>query len=107
MPPGENRRDLAFATVRSELARVITGNTVSGTRFDTIVCDGFIPLVAAQTDRDLSALWFDWFLGDVPLAVRQALTRLGVAAGRRHPLCHGFGQGLLGWILKQQADAST
>ncbi len=104
---GEARRDLALRRWRDDLARTITGNSVGGTRLDTLVCDGFLPLAAAQTGRELSAVWFHWYLGDVPLGVRQAMVRLGVAAGRGQPLCHGYGQGLLGWILEQQAGASA
>jgi hypothetical protein len=84
-----------------------SGDAVGGTRFDTLVCDGFLPLVAAQTGRDLSGAWFNWFLGDVPLAVRQAMPRLGVSGSRMQPCCHGYGQGLLGWILDQKENASA
>jgi hypothetical protein len=104
---GEARRNLALQKWRKELARTITGDSVGGTRFDTLLCDGFLPLAAASTGRDLSAAWFNWFLGDVPLAVRQAMPRLGVAGSRRLPLCHGYGQGLLGWILEQKENASA
>ena len=104
---GETRRELALAKWRGKLARVICGDAVGGTRFDTLVCDGWLPLLAAQTGRDLSAVWFNWFLGDVPLAVRQALPKLGVAGTRSQPLCHGYSQGLLGWILEQKEGASA
>ena len=104
---GEARRKLSLQNSRERLARAITGETVGGTRFDTLVCDGFLPLTAAQAGCDLSAAWFCWFIGDVPLAVRRAMPRLGVAGSRKQPLCHGFGQGLLGWILEQKEDASA
>ncbi len=102
----ETRRELALSKWRGQLARVICGDAVGGTRFDTLVCDGLLPLAAAQSCRDLSAVWFNWFLGDVPLAVRQAMPKLGVAGTRSQPLCHGFSQGLLGWILEQKEGAS-
>lgn len=104
---GDARRSLTLPKWRKELLRSLAGDAVGGTRFDTLVCDGLLPLAAAQTGRDLSAIWFNWFLGDVPLAVRQAMTRLGVASGRTEPLCHGYGQGLLGWILEQKEGASA
>lgn len=107
MTGGDARRNLALSKWRKELLRTITGEAVGGTRFDTLVCDGLLPLAAVQTGRDLSPIWFNWFLGDVPLAVRQAMTRLGVASGRNEPLCHGYGQGLLGWILEQKEGASA
>lgn len=104
---GDARRNLALPKLRKNLLQTITGEAVGGTRFDTLVCDGFLPLAAVQAGRDLSPICFNWFLGDVPLAVRQAMTRLGVAAGRVEPFCHGYGQGLLGWILEQKEGASA
>jgi len=98
---------LALQKCRGELARTITADAVGGTRFDTLVCDGLLPLAAAQTGRDVSGEWFNWFLGDVPLGVRQAMPRLGVAGSRMQPCCHGYGQGLLGWILEQKENASA
>ena len=103
---GESRRKLAIPKWRRHLARTICGDVVGGTRFDTLVCDGLLPLAAVHADRDLSAVWFNWFLGDVPLAVRQAMPKLGVASTRSQPLCHGYSQGLLGWILEQKEGAS-
>lgn len=103
---GEARQKADLPRWRDEFARSITGEAVGGTRLDTLVCDGLIPLAAARSGRDLSAMWFNWYLGDVPLAVRQAMTRLGMADGRKHPFCHGFGQGLLGWLLEQKEGAS-
>ena len=103
----EARRNLALPTWRAELARAVCGDAVGGTRFDTLVCDGLLPLLAAHTERDVAAGWFNWFLGDVPLALRQAMPKLGVAGERALPFCHGYAQGLLGWILEQKADASS
>ena len=104
---GEARKKMALTQWRSKLAREICGDAVHGTRFDTLVCDGLLPLAAACADRDLSAVWFSWFLGDVPLAVRQAMPKLGLAGARTEPLCHGYSQGLLGWILEQKEGASA
>jgi hypothetical protein len=107
MAVGDARKTLALSKWRKELQHTITSDVVGGTRFDTLVCDGLLPLAAAQTGRDLSAIWFNWFLGDVPLAVRQAMPRLGISSGRARPFCHGYGQGLLAWILEQKAGASA
>ena len=82
------------------------GGAVGGTRLDNLVCDGFLPLVAARSDGDLFAAWFHWYLGDVPAQLRRALPKLGVAGMAGQPLCHGWAQGLLGWILEREARAS-
>lgn len=100
------RQTLGLARWRETFARDMLGGAVSGTRLDNLICDGFLPLVAAQGGGDPGAVWFHWFLGDVPAQVRSALPKLGIAGRGTQPLCHGWGQGLLGWILEQEAAAS-
>lgn len=100
------RQSLGLVKLRETLARDITGGAVGGTRLDNLICDGFLPLVAAQAGKDPGMAWFHWFLGDVPDQVRSALPKLGVAGRGGPPLCHGWGQGLLGWILEHEARAS-
>jgi hypothetical protein len=92
--------------LRETFARDITGEAVGGTRLDNLICDGFLPMVAAQAGKDPGNVWFHWFLGDVPDQVRAALPKLGVAGRGAQPLCHGWGQGLLGWVLEHEARAS-
>jgi len=95
-----------LAQRRATFARDLMGGAVSGTRLDNLVCDGFLPLMAAEAGNDPGIVWFHWFLGDVPDQVRAALPKLGVAGRGAPPLCHGWGQGLLGWILEHEAHAS-
>lgn len=95
-----------FPLLRMRVAREMVAETIGGTRLDNLICDGFLPLLAAQTGRDLFGLWFHWFAGDLPDQVRAALPRLGVTGSRTQPLCHGYGQGILGWILASDTDAS-
>jgi hypothetical protein len=106
MPTTVARAAFGLARLREGFARDLTGGAVGGTRLDTLVCDGFLPLVAAKTGREPAAVWFHWFLGDVPDQVRSALPKLGVAGRGAQPLCHGWGQGLLGWVLEAEARAS-
>jgi hypothetical protein len=73
---------------------------------DTLVCDGFLPLIAAETGEERFEAWFHWFLGDVPDPVRKIMPKLGLAGSAGRPFCHGWAQALLGWILKRDADAS-
>jgi len=100
------RQQLGLAKMREIFARDLVSGAVGGTRLDNLVCDGFLPLVAAQTGHDWSARWFHWFLGDVPAQVCVALPKLGVTGRGSGVLCHGWGQGLLAWILEQEARAS-
>ncbi len=106
MPTKVAREAFGLSRLRERFARDLTGSSVGGTRFDTLVCDGFLPLVAAHAGRDAAMVWFHWALGDVPDQVRAALPRLGVAGRGAPPLCHGWAQGLLGWLLEGEAHAS-
>ena len=111
-PTRTARRELGIRKLRDALSHDLLGVVVrqahglGGSRLDNLVCDGFLPLLAARTGKDLSAVWFHWFLGDVPDQVRQALPKLGVTGGRGQPLCHGCAQGLIGWLLAREARAS-
>jgi hypothetical protein len=96
------RRRIKLPDLRGRLAREIATESVGGTRFDNIICDGFLPLLAARTDRDLFALWFHWYCGDLPPRLDTVLKSLGIFAGCAQPSCHGLAQGLLGWMLAQE-----
>lgn len=100
------RAELGLPRWREVMARELLGGAVGGTRLDNLACDGFLPLAAAGTGTDLEAVWFHWFLGDVPAQVKNALPKLGLAGRGAEPHCHGWAQGLLGWILDREARAS-
>jgi hypothetical protein len=100
------RQLLGLKTLREDLAGEILSHAVGGTRMDNLVADGFLPLLAAQTGNELGPTWYHWFIGDIPAQLRLALPRLGLVDGRGWPYCQGGAQGLLGWILGQQARAS-
>jgi hypothetical protein len=102
-PTRQVRQAAGLKNLRENFARDLTGGAVGGTRLDNLVCDGFLPLVAAQTGKDLFVAWYHWFLGDVPAPVRKALPKLGLAGTRAQPFCHGRAQGLLSWILAREA----
>jgi hypothetical protein len=102
---GEVRWTHQFTLLRREWEQEICGGAVGGTRFDNLVCDGFLPLQAACTGGDLREWWHHWFSGDLPPAILSALRALGVFAGRASPACHGAAQGLLGWLVEREAAA--
>ncbi|MDB6114212.1 MAG: hypothetical protein JWQ62_1157 [Lacunisphaera sp.] len=103
------RQSLGLKRLREAFARELVHDAIGGTRLDNLICDGFLPLVAARTggDQRLFAGWFHWYLGDVPAALRQAPPKLGVTGIPGQPLCHGWAQGLLGWLLEREARASN
>jgi hypothetical protein len=100
------RKQLTIPKLRERWLEEITASTLGGSRFDTLVCDGFLPLAAAEAKTDLSAAWFHWFLGDVPDGLRKALVMLGLAGAPQAPFCHGWAQGFLGWLAEREARAS-
>lgn len=103
----EFRRAHGLARLRERLAVGICDGAIGGTRFDNLVCDGFWPLLAARgADEGIFfARWFHWPAGDLPPHVTQTLRALEVFTGRARPACHGFAQGLLGWLLARESSA--
>ena len=101
------RQQFGLRQRRELIAADLFHGVVGGTRLDNLVCDGLLPLLAVETGRDLFPPWFHWFLGDVPWEVRRGLFTLGLAGTGAGPLCHGWAQGLLGWIIERDARASS
>jgi len=97
------RKAVKLTALRERLADELCADTVNGSRFDNLVCDGFLPLLAADAVGDtgfmLDALWRDWFAGDAPEDRMRLLRRLDVFCGAAKPSAHGPLQGLLGWML--------
>lgn len=98
------RRTHGFTAHRERVVRDICGDALGGTRFDTLMCDGLLPLLATQTARALEGVWFHWFAGDLPPFVSAGLRQTGVFDGRAAPAAHGFAQGVLGWLLAHDAQ---
>jgi len=88
---------------RGRLCDEVCGGVIGGKRFDNLVGDGFMPLLAAESGLDLEAAWAGWYAGDVPEAWVGVLRALGVFGGRGRPVSQGPVQGLLGWMLAQDA----
>jgi len=93
------RREHRLTKWREDMAGLICGGVIGGTRLDNLVCDGWLPLLAAHTGADVHGLWQHWFPGDLPPVLVRALRDVGVFAGRKHPASHGPAQGLLGRLL--------
>lgn len=104
----EVRREHGFGPKRTLLAEKICGGAVGGSRLETLVVDGLLPLAAAQgaMEAELFGAWFHWFPGDLPPLVPQALRDLGVVTPKRQPATNGFAQGLLGWWWQREAASA-
>jgi hypothetical protein len=96
------RRAQALAKFRARLAREICADAIGGTRLDNLACDGFWPLLAARGADGFFAWWFYWPPGDLPPHVTGVLRTLGVFTQHTKPACHGFSQGMLGWLLARE-----
>jgi hypothetical protein len=101
------RRQLGFRKLRTRLATEIVADAVGGTRLDNLVCDGFLPLLAATIDRELFPLWFHWLVGDLSPRLHGVLKSLAVFDGHAQPACHGLAQGLLGWMLARESGRDS
>lgn len=102
---GAVRREHGLAELRATWAAEICGNAVRGARFDNLVCDGFLPLLAVRDGIEVRELWYHWFAGDLPRKLLEALRQLEVFGGRTSPACHGAAQGLLGWLIEREQTA--
>lgn len=102
---GMARRAGKVGPARNELWQQVVGSTVSAARFQTLVTDGFLPLLAARTGREFGGWWFHWYAGDLPLQVRRVLGGLGVIGGAEFPWCNGWAQGMLAWLIEHESHA--
>ena len=98
------RREGRFVAWRKAVAE-ICGEAVGGSRLDNLMCDGFLPLMAASGGEEgaLREIWFHWWPGDLPPKVARGLRELEVVSRPAHPACHGAAQGLLSWLLEDSA----
>lgn len=88
--------------VSRRLADVVCGQAVGGRRWDTLVCDGFLPLAASQVGDDgLAGLWWHWWAGDLPGFVESVQAEL---ASTMRPACQGAAQGLIDWAMELESE---
>jgi hypothetical protein len=95
---------------RKRFADEICGGAIGGSRLDTLIVDGFFPLLASQSSTVESGFfggWFHWFPGDLPPLVPRALRDLVVVSPKHQPAINGFAQGLLGWWWQREAGSAT
>lgn len=83
------------------LSEEIFAGTIGGTRFETLMCDAVLPLIAAQSGKDFFTLWFHWFIGDAPAKVLPILRSANLIS-RERPLCNGYFQAILQIFLTRK-----
>lgn len=100
------RSERKLKALREEWADKLTGGAIGGTRLDTLFCDGFFPLAAADGggDERFFPYWFSWYAGDFPERVTQTLRTADITDRRRFVACNGFCQGVLSLSLRNHDD---
>lgn len=98
------RRAKVVGVLRRWLATEVAGAVIGGTRFDTLVCDAWLPLLAAQeaepaVEASCAALWRAWPPGDLPDELRRLAREFAIG---RTPPAQGDLQGLLGWMAERR-----
>jgi hypothetical protein len=83
------RKSLGLAKIRPLLAENVVGGAVGGTRIENLICDGFLPLLAANAGRELFSYWYHWFPGDIPAALKRLLQLIKNGSPGRLPICNG------------------
>ncbi len=105
--PGKARRTWQIGIRRQELAERVSGGEIGGSRLDTMICDAWLPLLAARAEsggvghrtRDvLGRLWSAWIPGDTPAELPRLAREFRVAGESGDVLGQGHLQGLLGWL---------
>ena len=99
------RSDLNLKELREKVSKNLTGGFIGGTRLDTFVCDGLLPLLAArQEELEFFPAWFSWYAGDFPDRVIQTLRVAAITDGSVFVSCNGFCQGVIGLSLERKDD---
>jgi hypothetical protein len=100
------RRRGGFTRLREKLSDLLIDGAIGGTRLDTLITSGFLPLLAAQQGAELFATWCCWFAGDSPDWLKSALRDTPSTPGKRPPLCEGLVQAALQFAIEQPSAGS-
>ena len=97
-----NRKSLMISELRKHLVADVLAGKIGGSRLDTLVVDGFLPLLAAKKNTDLFPYWFHWYAGDFPTKLKTFLRSAEIAGpGTGEAFSNGLLQGALGYFLQK------
>ncbi|MFP4156670.1 MAG: DUF2851 family protein [Opitutales bacterium] len=96
------RRRSGMGALRAAVADEVFGGILGGTRLDTLLCDGILPLAGASGLSSASALWCHWYPGDFPPKLAGFLKDSGLTDAE-NPKSNGRCQGALALFLKAGA----
>jgi hypothetical protein len=97
-----HRKSLMISELKKHLAADILAGKIGGSRLDTLVVDGFLPLLSAKQNTDLFPYWFHWYAGDFPAKLKNFLHTAEIAGpGTSEAYSNGLLQGALGYFLKK------
>ena len=97
-----NRKSLMISELRKHLVADVLAGKIGGSRLDTLVVDGFLPLLAAKKNTDLFPYWFNWYAGDLPTKLKTFLLMAEIAGpGTGEAFSNGLLQGALGYFLQK------
>ena len=104
-PTGVVRRAAEMPGLKREIGAIICSDCVGGSKLDTLICDGFLPLLSARKAISFRKLWFHWYAGSAPKEASSSLRKLGLIEPKTFPLANGWVQGLLNLRHSQRGGA--
>lgn len=80
---------------RHEIIARLLEYQFSGTKLNTLIIDGLLPLAAAHHKLNLFSFWYHWAPGDMPDHLNQFLRNTQLLDSKEHLLSNGLNQGIL------------
>ena len=96
------RKSLEISRLRERIATDVLSGKIGGSRLDTLVVDGLLPLLSAKKNTDLFPYWFHWYAGDFPTKFKTFLRSAEIAGpGTGEAFSNGLLQGALAYFLQK------
>lgn len=95
------RKKFQLSNIHSHIQKDILAQSVSGTRFNTILIDALLPLASVYLNKDLFSIWFHWFPGDIPSNVASFLNP-DFFCSKKQAYCNGINQAILQLFIKNR-----
>ncbi len=95
------RKNIGMSELQSVIKNQILAETISGTRFHTVVIDALLPIATVHLNKDFFNLWFHWQGGDIPSNVSTFLNPTNII-NKNQPSCNGFNQAVIQLFIESQ-----